>query len=636
MMLFAASCCGQLFMNNVDYDQLIKLSTTAYKIYREIVGNIKDMDTLKGLIARYGPASSASGVDIKDHDMQPSATFANEPSVSITYDDLDNIRTLLNILTPRIEIGSTYDIVLYLTSLQNISYGWEIHLQNINYTEFSSKYNSLTRGIVVSSIGFYDTGKTYVINRLLNESFPAGVHLETRGLSMVERDGVFHIDTEGSRRAVEPELMTDRLATDHFVQQLALIMGQIVLFHVDALHAQDVFTIKRLQQTAQQLNPKLQRFVVVHNMWRYTTEEEVTKHIQTDIVKAFGAQELLNKRTGCRTWNSNFGSALHIVIAREGSPAGILLNKCAFDILRTIIDSASTSPFSFNIMDDIRLRVSGMLPLFFYHPFSRVGTVPYLVNPVGRKVRLAQLPKHQSSPSLVDGYQDQVIGNSVYQVAVKAMNWILGSQGASVESIGNNDGDMDVGDDDGRSCRQFEDLNPDVFNVTLEERMVRSDSSPKYYLTLFWKNATLQYFPVDSEHAIPSAAFNPKYDVFMKENRWVIMMDLLDSHYYINYLADRVEIFGCRSLSVEYQHGGYERQNSLDTRRFSTFHIDIKAPIGVNCATTQKTVRHARINNGVLVLSFEKECEYGELCSRPARPMSPDHAADGLPSVDVT
>eukprot|EP01035_Chromulina_nebulosa_P038066 gene38066-51416_t len=339
---------------DISLNQVISLSVTSYKVLHELVSILKDFDYsrdfIEGTILINGDKTDSSKERITEK------KFDAERSISITYDDLENIRSLLDILNPKVEVGSTYDMVLLLTSLQNISSGWELHLDSsISDEMFTSKYNSITNGTVVSSIGFYDTGKTYVINRLLNESFPAGVHLETKGLSFVERDDVFHIDTEGSRRAVKSEFMTDRLVTDYFVQQLALRMGHIVLFHVDALYAQDVFTIRRLHQMAKQLNPALRNFIVVHNMWRYTTNEEVQKHIDTDIVKAFNANEKKKSKTNCSCWNSDFGSGsiIHIVIAREGSEAGDLMNVCAFTILRDIIDAASYYPASFHILDTV-------------------------------------------------------------------------------------------------------------------------------------------------------------------------------------------------------------------------------------------------------------------------------------------
>ena len=594
-------------LTDIPLNQVISLSVNSYKVLHDLVSIFKDLDYTKDILG----GTILLNWGMKNWNNKNSADLnildKSEQSISITYDDLENIRSLLDVLNPKVEVGSTYDMVLLLTSLQNISSGWELG-NSISDENFTSKYNSMTSGVVVSSIGFYDTGKTYVINRLIDESFPAGVHLETKGLSIVEREGVFHIDTEGSRRAVRSEFMTDRLVTDYFVQQLALRMGHVVLFHVDALYAQDVFTIRRLHQLAKQLNPALKNFIVVHNMWRYTTEAEVRKHIETDIVKAFNGIEKRKPSTNCSSWSSDFGSGpiIHIVIAREGSPAGDLMNGCAFKILRDIIDVASYYPVNFHILDTIRHLVEEMLPSFFYHPLLDRGSVPYMVNPTGRKV-------YPPSPARAN--------NRVYQVVVQAMNWILRQKPT----------DSQAAEEPG-SCRPFENLRPDIFNVKIEKRFSpdsgdgdsrcsagddectstalsagHSSHNFTYYMSLAAKNISLKYFPVDGETAIPSAAFNPKYDVFEREDKWVVMMDLLDSEYFIEYQPDRVAIFGCRSLKSEYQFGGFERHSSMDSRRFSTFHIEINAPPGVNCVTSRKVHKDARSNSGVLLLSFDKD-----------------------------
>jgi hypothetical protein len=168
--------------------------------------------------------------------------FGNEDilieQTMISYADLEKLKELIKLLEPRSETGSNYDMILKLSSLQNISDGWEIIFKNESDI---LKYNTTRSGLIVSSIGYYDTGKTYVINRLLNESFPAGIKYETKGLSMMESNQVVYVDTEGSRRAVSPDKIIDRLVTDYFVQQLALRLSNIILLHIDALYAQDIY-----------------------------------------------------------------------------------------------------------------------------------------------------------------------------------------------------------------------------------------------------------------------------------------------------------------------------------------------------------------------------------------------------------
>lgn len=392
---------------------------------------------------------------------------------------------------------------------------------------------------------------------------------------------MFHVDTEGSRRAVRAQYMTDRLVTDYFVQQLALRMGHIVLFHVDALYAQDVFTIRRLQRMAKQLNRDLKHFIVVHNMWRYTTVEEVHKHTRTDIVKAFGAEE--RSEDNCSYWISDQRTIIHVVIAREGSKAGDAANACAFNTLRILIKAAKYSPGAdFHFLNNVKHLVEEMLPAFFYHPHSKKGAVPYMINPIGRKVY---------PPVAAEG-------NYIYQVAVHAMKWIRRTS---------------VGEVDEQSCQAFDQLTPEIFSVSIEERLNHTSNKTAYFMGLTNKNVkNLTYFPVDSsETGIPYVAFNPRYDVFESNDKWVVMVDVLDSQYFIDFQPDRIAVYGCRSLKNEYQFGGYTREYSADSRRFSTFHIEIKAPEGVNCEQWGRVQKDARNNNGVLLLSFDKKASIG-------------------------
>lgn len=69
--------------------------------------------------------------------------------ITITLEELEKLKGYLK---TRVDEGSSYDLVLMLTSLQNVSSGWELIHNDLD--KYSSKFNSITGGLVVSSIGF--------------------------------------------------------------------------------------------------------------------------------------------------------------------------------------------------------------------------------------------------------------------------------------------------------------------------------------------------------------------------------------------------------------------------------------------------------------------------------------------------
>jgi HSP20 family molecular chaperone IbpA len=150
---------------------------------------------------------------------------------------------------------------------------------------------------------------------------------------------------------------------------------------------------------------------------------------------------------------------------------------------------------------------------------------------------------------------------------------------------------------------------PGWFDTTISERFVEDDNgtiTTSYYMHLRHQNTTMRYFPGDGDTTIPQVSFNPKYDVFDRDDKWVIMMDILDSEYSISYHKDRITIYGCRYLSNEYQYGNYQKMNRIDSRKYSTFSIEIKAPEKLNCESDKHIIIDPKDNKGVLLIIYDK------------------------------
>lgn len=70
-------------------------------------------------------------------------------------------------------------------------------------------------GCIISFLGFFNTGKTWLINYLFNTRFRTGRDLQgvTKGAGVHSvGDNVFVVDTEGARRTASEDMLQDRLA----------------------------------------------------------------------------------------------------------------------------------------------------------------------------------------------------------------------------------------------------------------------------------------------------------------------------------------------------------------------------------------------------------------------------------------
>eukprot|EP00300_Choanocystis_sp_HF-7_P005195 c13940_g1_i1.p1 GENE.c13940_g1_i1~~c13940_g1_i1.p1 ORF type:complete len:339 (-),score=53.10 c13940_g1_i1:3-1019(-) len=319
-----------------------------------------------------------------------------------------------------------------------------------------------------------------------------------------------------------------------------------------------------MKEKAQKTNPNLARnFFVVHNLWRYTDNEEVDLHIETDIIKAFNAEEVRHDN-GCITFDEG-GHTIHLVLAREHSPAGEKWNSCTLKFIKNVIMIQAALLQKIDLLEGMKSTIGAMLPSVFVHPaVADKQLVPHMFSPTHLTINTG-------------GPQSSFLDMTVRRFS--QWLWSVATGSEKPES----------------KCQPFSEMTSKDFDLHYFDA---SDNNT--YLGLVSKKQ-LNYYPSDPETMMPATSFDPRYDIFANDWQWVLFVDVLDSEYDVHYEQNRLTIAGCRSIRG-LNLDGMQRINKQGIRKYSTFSMTFELPQHIDGLNHQK---QAECTNGVLRIQLE-------------------------------
>jgi hypothetical protein len=290
-----------------------------------------------------------------------------------------------------------YDIVIDIDSLVDLEQGWNVHfaprvLQRAKNRKSAQDRNMVddlslsTSKIIVSVLGLFNKGKTWLLNRICNENLDSGLKVTTKGLSFKEPQGMQNIillDTAGTSSPLQGSdsiwkfaLLTTSVvknqkctlsmkkATEDFLQKISFTLSDVIIVVVNELTwpDQEYVTALATQMSETRKASSLGFIIVVHN---YKDTEAVPDFLDMRQVFLIKVRVILisfvqkfcvncfegSKRTvTCETsegtqqvefYLSNGDSLHHVFLAKEGSPAGIKFNEGTLALIRTWISSKS-------------------------------------------------------------------------------------------------------------------------------------------------------------------------------------------------------------------------------------------------------------------------------------------------------
>jgi len=276
------------------------------------------------------------------------------------------------------ENSSPYDTIIHINSIFELEKeGWEVWFRDRD--DFEKKRKKDT--IIVGVAGLYNKGKTWIINNLAESNFSSGFHVHTVGLSVkyseyenkvasyldtagfetpiqfydkknpkTSFDNKFHIQNRSSYEITEAQKLKikDRHVTEDLLQNFILEKADIILIVVGQLAFSDQKLINRILSY---YGPTGKEMFIIHNFFELHEIRHVMEMIEEDIFGAFevkiSTMEISKELSSSGFYNQElyinmaFPHVRHLVVAREGTPAGDYFNKPAFNFLRALIQSNS-------------------------------------------------------------------------------------------------------------------------------------------------------------------------------------------------------------------------------------------------------------------------------------------------------
>ena len=254
-----------------------------------------------------------------------------------------------------------------------LEYGWEEEFSvkgQKNYVEKKDKPS-----VLISVFGNHNTGKSFILCRISDITFPCGYSILTKGLSIryptIENQNFIFLDSSGFNQSLvnndiyklskdnlsEKEyiekmntITSDRLLTEYFILNFILYYSNIPILVLDELS----FSQQELYDKAKKLLYGNQLFVI-HNLKGLEQIEQVKEFIKeilessiTFDVKKNEMMINMNEDTQFKNYvyhleeiNNENGkkNIIHLIMAKEGTEAGEYYNTTTFHFLRQIMNT---------------------------------------------------------------------------------------------------------------------------------------------------------------------------------------------------------------------------------------------------------------------------------------------------------
>ena len=271
-----------------------------------------------------------------------------------------------------------YDSILKIDRIIDIiQKGWEIKLNNNSNCD----YNFVKIGI----IGETKKGKTYIIQKLINQNIDKNEIIKTEGLSIKypndedikNNRNYIILDSEGIEKPLlnkkvnildynqielnEIDNMTkEKLLIELFIQQFIIKYSEIPILVLDELTFSEQKILIKIQNILKCIKGYKKMFII-HNLQNYYYIQEVKEYITKILLNLIGIN--LKEREGLNTMinkennqknniyyeqefaeNKNY-SIIHLIMANEFSEAGNFYNSFTIDFIKTHLNQFTNLPF---------------------------------------------------------------------------------------------------------------------------------------------------------------------------------------------------------------------------------------------------------------------------------------------------
>lgn len=258
-----------------------------------------------------------------------------------------------------------YAGIIDIPNMKSLLNGWAIDINDwAHYLDCCKN-----PGTIVSVIGNYSRGKTFLLELLTGNRLPHGFNVNTQGISILylkDESGhqrpIIGLDTKGGGLPLDiysnidkvklegdflAEKLRDHSATEDLLQNFILEQASIVIVVVADLTFDDQKLVNKITRKFKGDSSK--KIIVVHNLYHTHYVEDAKYKVRTSILPSFNLEPVTFKKCKESENNSYFVDSSrgkivpHVLLAKKGTEAGDFFNVSTINYILNNIYADNTS-----------------------------------------------------------------------------------------------------------------------------------------------------------------------------------------------------------------------------------------------------------------------------------------------------
>ena len=264
-----------------------------------------------------------------------------------------------------------YHCIIRIVSLSDFAQTKKIWFLKALNSDFDFDPESGIDVRVISVVGLFNKGKTFLLNKLFGLRLPSGRTQVTQGLSCVylKERKMLVIDSPGVQSTVSyksdgADRVVDAQCTETFIFELISQISDHIVFVVNDFTSFEQLKVQAFEKTEQSRNVRaLRELIVVHNLCDAHEVEDAEKLFRKQITSRYdGVESHLGKML--YTTRSN-PPVHHFAICNDRSRAGAAFNKENFRLLLEHLEHAKKLPEKIELAKLIKEKFNDFIPRFF-------------------------------------------------------------------------------------------------------------------------------------------------------------------------------------------------------------------------------------------------------------------------------
>ena len=282
-----------------------------------------------------------------------------------------------SVIEPGRDYETDYDCILWMMSLADFAKSKKIWLLRALSSDFDPETIHDVR--VISVVGLFNKGKTFLLNKLFGLRLPSGKTQVTQGLSFVylKERRMLLIDSPGvqstvSYKADNIDRVIDAQSTEAFIFELVSQVSDHIIFVVNDFTSFEQKYVQMFEQKEQIRSKPARELIVMHNLCTTVDPTEAENLFMKQITSRYDGVE---SHLGNLFYTARRNPPVHhFAICKELSEAGERFNSSNIRLLVEHLEHAKKLPEPIVLKELIRQRLEDLIPRFF---LKTEGVVEY-------------------------------------------------------------------------------------------------------------------------------------------------------------------------------------------------------------------------------------------------------------------